>query len=85
MGKNTCYIGKKTLFENENKVIVSSMKKSFWTVDDLMEQTGLARQTIYNKCSRGEILYRKRWGKLYFVPDEIINMIEEGEIDGKNQ
>lgn len=80
MGKNACYIGKKTLFENRIKV-----QKSFWTIDDLMEQTGLARQTIYNKCSADEIPYRKRWGKLYFVPDEIINMIEEGEIDGKKQ
>ena len=78
-------IENKTLFENTNKVIVSSMNKLFWTVDDLMEQTGLAKQTIYNKCSASQIPYRKKWGKLYFVPDEIINMIEEGEIDGKIQ
>lgn len=53
--------------------------KSIWTIDDLMAFTGLARQTIYNKVSKGEIPCRKRWGKLYFVPDQILNLIEEGE------
>jgi len=67
-GKQT-YTPEKLLFNN----------KILWTIDDLMAFTGLARQTIYNKVSKGEIIKRKRWGKLYFVPDEIINMIEEGE------
>jgi predicted DNA-binding transcriptional regulator AlpA len=53
--------------------------KSIWHIDDLMAFTGLAKQTIYNKVSLGEIPCRKRWGKLYFVPDEILNLIEEGE------
>jgi predicted DNA-binding transcriptional regulator AlpA len=52
--------------------------KSFWTIDDLIKFTGLSKQTIYNKCSKGQIPKRKRWGKLYFVPSEIINLIEEG-------
>ncbi|ATH07394.1 hypothetical protein BIY24_05405 [Halobacteriovorax marinus] len=51
----------------------------WWTIDDLCEVTGLAKQTVYNKVSNGEIPHRKLWGKLYFIPDEIINMIEKGE------
>ena len=73
MSKEICYKGKQLLFENR---IIE--QKSFWTIDDLIKETGLARQTVYNKCSQGLIPYRKRWGKLYFVPDEIINLIEEG-------
>jgi predicted DNA-binding transcriptional regulator AlpA len=61
--------GSRTLFEN----------KIIWNVEDLENFTGLARQTIYNKVSKGLIPHRKRWGKLYFVPEEIMNMIEEGE------
>lgn len=73
MSNNMVYNGKK-LFENrilEEKVL--------WTIDDLMEFTTLARQTIYNKVSKNEIPYRKKFGKLYFVPEEIINLIEEGD------
>lgn len=50
-----------------------------WNVDDLMRVTGLSRQSIYNMAHKNKIPHRKKWGKLYFVPDEIINMIEEGE------
>ena len=53
--------------------------KILWTIDDLCTFTGLARQTVYNKVNKGEIPFRKQWGKLYFIPDEIINMIERGE------
>lgn len=62
-------IGNRLLFEN----------KILWTIDDLIAFTGLAKQTVYNKVSKGEIPSRKRWGKLYFVPEEIINMIEHGD------
>lgn len=62
------------LFENQ---ILES--KSIWNIDDLMAFTGLAKQTIYNKVNARKIPCRKRWGKLYFVPDEIRKLIEEGE------
>lgn len=52
----------------------------YWTVKDLMKFTGLSRQTIYNKVSKQELPVRKIWGKLYFIPEEITNMIEEGEM-----
>ena len=63
------------LFFN-NQILES---KSFWTIDDLMAFTGLARQTIYNKVSSGQIPSSKQWGKLFFDPIEILNLIEEGE------
>lgn len=76
MSRKRCYRSREKLFDN--KILV---QKSFWTIDDLIKETGLARQTVYNKCSQGLIPYRKRWGKLFFRPSEIINLIEEGEIN----
>ena len=69
MSKDIKYNNKSELFDN----------RIMWTIDDLMEFTGLARQTIYNLRSQGKIPYRKCWGKLFFIPDEIINMIDEGD------
>ena len=56
------------------KKILSS-PAGVWTVEDLMKQTGLARQTIYNKVSKGEFPHRKRWGALYFYIEEINEII----------
>ena len=68
---------------NENKQMLFNNRiletKSYWTIDDLMAFTGLAKQTIYNKVANGKIPYRKQWGKLFFDPIEILNLIEEGE------
>lgn len=69
-------VSKKQELLFNNQILES---KSFWTIDDLMAFTGLARQTIYNKTRSGQIPYRKWCRKLYFVPAEILNLIEEGE------
>lgn len=61
--------GNKQLFEN----------KILWTIDDLKNFTGLKKQSIYNLVSSRRIPYRKQCRKLYFVPTEILNWIEEGE------
>lgn len=62
-------VGSRFLFEN----------KILWTIDDLSAFTGLAKQTIYNKINRKEIPYRKCGRRLRFMPDEILNWIEEGD------
>lgn len=54
--------------------------KRIWTIDDVMKATGLAKQSIYNKASKDEIPHRKRAGKLYFLLEEIIDWIDEGEL-----
>lgn len=53
--------------------------KRIWSIEDLMEVTGYSRQTIYNLKSQKRIPFRKKFGKLFFIPDEILNWIEEGE------
>lgn len=61
--------GNKQLFEN----------KILWTIDDLKDFTGLQKQSIYNLVSSRKIPFRKKCSKLFFVPNEILNWIEEGE------
>lgn len=61
--------GNKQLFEN----------KILWTIDDLIEFTGIQKQSIYNMVSSRKIPFRKKCRKLFFVPNEILNWIEEGE------
>ncbi|MFT6071028.1 MAG: putative DNA-binding transcriptional regulator AlpA [Bacteriovoracaceae bacterium] len=48
-----------------------------WNIDDVARFTGFAKGTIYNMTSRREIPHRKRGKKLFFIPDEIMNWIEE--------
>jgi excisionase family DNA binding protein len=71
----------------ENKTIPFSnndegllFKKRIWTIEDTSLFLNLSKGTIYNKVSRREIPYRKPKGgrRLYFMPDEILNWIEEG-------
>jgi predicted DNA-binding transcriptional regulator AlpA len=51
-----------------------------WSIDDVSLITGFSKGTIYNKTSRREIPFRKRGKRLFFISDEIINWIEEGEL-----
>jgi excisionase family DNA binding protein len=55
-------------------------KKKIWTIDEVALFLGLSKKTIYNKTSRREIPFRKPKGgrRLYFIPDEILNWIDEG-------
>lgn len=61
-----------------------AMKQLFniriWSIDDVSLITGFSKGTIYNKTSRREIPFRKRGKRLFFISDEIINWIEEGEL-----
>jgi len=53
--------------------------KLIWVIDDVVEVTKYAKGTIYNLVYRGEIPYRKRGKKLYFIPSEILSWIK-GEL-----
>lgn len=57
----------------------SLFEMKIWKIDDVVEATGFKKQTIYNKVSNKEIPYRKRGKKLFFIPDEIIDWIHEGD------
>ena len=49
--------------------------KLIWTIDDVCSATTYKRGTIYNLVSSGSIPYRKRRGKLFFMPSEILSWI----------
>ena len=53
-------------------------EKKIWTKNDVSLFTGLAIGTIYNRTHRGLIPHKKRGNRLYFIPQEILNWIDEG-------
>jgi len=53
--------------------------KPIWNIEDLMQITGMQKQTIYNRIK--DIPHRKKGGRLFFFPDEIMNWIDEGELE----
>ncbi len=59
--------------------ITEMLKKPFWTIHEAAYFTGFKVRTIYNKVSRKEMPYRKRGKRLFFIPNEIINWIDEGD------
>lgn len=54
--------------------------KLIWSIEDVSLYTRLSKGTIYNKTSKGVIPFRKRGNSLYFIPDDIRNWIEEGDL-----
>lgn len=56
------------------------LKKKYWNISDLAEITGYAKGTLYNLKSEGILPFIKKRGKLLFVPTEILNWIEEGDL-----
>lgn len=52
--------------------------KKIWTKDDVSLFLGLSIGTIYNKTSKGEIPFKKCGNRLYFIPQDILNWIDEG-------
>ena len=69
--------------KNEENNIISEHKQLFnkriWTIEDVVLFTGISKKTIYSKTSRREIPFRKRGGRLFFFPDEILDWIDEGD------
>ena len=53
--------------------------KKIWKLEDVVSFTGFSKRTIYNKTSKDEIPHRKRGGKLFFLPQEIFDWIDEGD------
>lgn len=51
-----------------------------WRIEDVARYTGYSIGTLYNLTSKNLIPHRKKRGKLYFVPLEIHNWIEEGDL-----
>lgn len=50
-----------------------------WRIHDVAKLTGYSVGTLYNLTSQNLIPHRKKRGKLFFIPFEIQNWIEEGD------
>lgn len=60
------------LEDNSNRLF----NKLIWVIDDVCRATTYKKGTIYNLVSSGSIPYRKRRGKLYFIPSEVLAWIK---------
>ncbi|MBK9322313.1 MAG: helix-turn-helix domain-containing protein [Bdellovibrionaceae bacterium] len=49
-------------------------------IEDVSKFTGYSIGTLYNLTSKNLIPHRKKRGRLFFVPTEILNWIDEGDI-----
>ncbi len=67
----------KTLKSNENSA--PFFENLIWQVEDVAKFTGYSVGSLYNLTSKKLIPHRKKRGKLYFIPVEIQNWIEEGD------
>lgn len=55
-------------------------ENKIWFIQDVAKFTGFSVGTLYNLTSRNLIPHRKKRGRLFFVPVEILNWIDEGDI-----
>ncbi len=49
-----------------------------WGIEEVSRHTGYAVGTLYNLTSKNVIPHRRKRGRLFFIPTEIQNWIEEG-------
>lgn len=63
---------------NANSSVI--LENQIWHIRDVATYTGYSIGTLYNLTSRSLIPFRKKRGKLYFIPDEIRNWIDEGDL-----
>ncbi len=67
---------------NQSKKDVESSSETFfnnriiWTIDEVCKFTAYKKGTIYNLVSNGNIPYRKRGKRLFFIPTEILTWIK---------
>jgi predicted DNA-binding transcriptional regulator AlpA len=54
-------------------------EKRIWRVEDVASFLGCATGHVYNLSSDEKIPKRKKRGLLYFVPDEILSWVLEGD------
>jgi len=54
-------------------------ENQIWQIEDVAKFTGFSVGTLYNLTSQDLIPHRKKRGRLFFVPFEILNWIDEGE------
>ncbi len=67
--------------EVDAKLALEKSKKFFenriWRIGDVSDYTGYSLGTLYNLTSQNLIPHRKKRGKIFFIPLEIQNWIDE--------
>lgn len=53
--------------------------KLIWGIDEVARFTRYSKGTIYNLVSEGDIPYRKKRGRLWFIPSEVVSWLK-GEL-----
>lgn len=53
--------------------------KKIWRVGDVAKFLGCSKGHVYNLASDEKIPKRKKLGSLFFVPEEILNWVLEGD------
>ncbi len=77
---NPNYIEEKNRYnEGEQTSAQTLFEKLIWDIDEVSRFTSYSKGTIYNLVSEGDIPYRKRRGRLWFIPNEILKWMK-GEL-----
>jgi excisionase family DNA binding protein len=86
MNKNSEFLGHITgneCYINSGIGSASSQSQLFnnliWGIDEVSRFTSYSKGTIYNLVSEGDIPYRKRRGRLWFIPNEVLKWLK-GEL-----
>lgn len=59
------------IVREEMRAFASKRSRTYLTVEEAAEYTGLAVRTLYTKTSQNAIPFHKPGGKLYFKPEEL--------------
>jgi predicted DNA-binding transcriptional regulator AlpA len=71
-----CYINSGIEKSNSQALLFDNL---IWGIDEVCLFTSYSKGTIYNLVSEGDIPYRKRRGRLWFVPSEVLKWMK-GEL-----
>ena len=69
---NNCLNEQKEMFDAKEK------EDELMTIQDAAEMLHLSVPTLYSKCSKNELPYKKRSKRLYFSKKELIRYLDEG-------
>lgn len=73
---NECYINSGIESDNFRSQLFNNL---IWGIDEVSRFTSYSKGTIYNLVSEGDIPYRKRRGRLWFIPNEVLKWLK-GEL-----
>ncbi|MBI2521556.1 MAG: helix-turn-helix domain-containing protein [Bdellovibrio sp.] len=63
---------------NSDRQLKLFYSQQIWRIEEVAEFLRVSVGHVYNLASRREIPFRKKGGKLFFFPSEILKWIDEG-------